>query len=243
MFMDQSPDRMAPRGDDVQPRSSADGLPRKTVRWPYGDMSSSPAISEDEDDGVAADPEGGAIRATDVAADSSKEKTEDADESVESDDPPPLDINLDALRHIADYYLPGGHGAFTDMTEMQNGSHHEIRILHFADGWSCIGRFLRKATPLSVLESELATIDYLWKHTTIPVPEIYFVNSNPNHARMEGVQLGSIWVDLPLAHKIEVIEQLADVIAQLASLMFNLAGSLNVHGTLGPPLFFKPLAR
>ncbi|OQO07901.1 hypothetical protein B0A48_06693 [Cryoendolithus antarcticus] len=237
---------MASGCNDGQLTSSADGLPRKTVRWPYGDMSPSPTISDDEDDGAPADPEDEEIPAAVGAPDLSKEETQEANESEESGDTPPLVINLDALQHIAEYYLPGVHGACIDMTELQSGSHHGVRVLHFADGWSCVGRFLRKATPLSVLESELATIDYLWKHTTMPVPQTYFVNPNPNHAvgavftlieRMEGVQLGSIWVDLTLAHKIEVIEQLADVIAQLTSLKFHLAGSLNAHGTLGPPLW------
>jgi len=58
---------------------------------------------------------------------------------------PPLDLNYDALKHIGTYYPPGNHGTCIDISALERGVFHEIRILHFGDGWSCIGRFTHAA--------------------------------------------------------------------------------------------------
>lgn len=94
---------------------------------------------------------------------------------------PLLDLNYDALKHIGTYYLPGGHGACTEISTIQRGAFHEIRVLHFEYAWSCICRFTREAEILAKAESELATMAYVKAHTTIPVPDAYFVNFNPDH--------------------------------------------------------------
>lgn len=115
--------------------------------------------------------------------------------------------------------------------------------MHFEDGWSCIARFTRNYEMMHKTESELATIEYVRKHTTIPVPEVFLVNHNENHVvgaafvvmeRTEGKMLCDIWDGLTLEHKIIVIGQLPDVFAQLAELKFDKIGSLKPDGTLGP---------
>lgn len=157
--------------------------------------------------------------------------------------PPPLVLNYEALKHVATYFLPGTHGACIDITKVWGGSFHEIRILTFEDGWTCIGRFTSLYEPLFKTESELATIAYVRKHTQIPVPQIYFVNHDQNHAvgsafvlmeRMEGVRLSDIWRDLSMEHRMSVISQLAHVVGQLADLRFDCIGSLTSDGTVGP---------
>lgn len=156
-----------------------------------------------------------------------------------------LQLNYDALKHIANYFLPGSHGACTDITEIDGGSFHEIRILHFEDGWSCIGRFTREEEPLAKAQSEIATIEYVHKHTNIPVPKIYFVNHNRNHVvgaafvlmvRMQGESLSDIWDDLSMPDKLSAIQEVASVVRQLADLRFDHIGSLTGDGTVGPLL-------
>lgn len=158
---------------------------------------------------------------------------------------PPLVLNYEALKHIADHFMPGSHGTCIDITSLQRGEFHEIRVLHFEDGWSCIARFTRAAEPLAKAESELATIEYVRKHTPIPMPEIYFVNHNENHVvgaafvlmeRVNGGPLDNLWEELSLEHKLSVIEQLAGVYGQLAGLKFDHIGSLKADGSLGPLL-------
>jgi hypothetical protein len=158
---------------------------------------------------------------------------------------PPLTLNYDALKHIATYFTPGWHGACIDVSTLQRGMFHEICVLHFEDGWSCIGRFTRDAEPLAKVESELATLEYVRKYTTIPVPEVYFVNHSDNHCvgapfvlmeHMHGNPLDDIWEDLPLDHKMDVMKQLAAIHGQLASQKFDTIGSLKPDGSVGPLL-------
>jgi len=164
------------------------------------------------------------------------------------DEPPPLNLNYEALKYIADNFLPGSHGPCVDITSMRPGGFHEIRVLHFEDGWSCIARFTIEYEVLQKTESELATIEYVRKNTTIPVPEIYFINHNENHVvgsafvlmeRMDGEQLCNVWSDLSLKHKLDVIEQLANVTGQLADQKFDKIGVITKDGTIGPLLSNK----
>lgn len=171
------------------------------------------------------------------------DETSTTGDSWREDEAPPLDLNYEALRHIASTYL--SHGSCVDITTLRRGGFHEIRVLHFEDGWSCIARFTRNYEMLCKTESELASIEYVRKHTSIPVPQIYFVNHNENHVvgapfvlmqRLEGQALCEIWTELTLEHKKSVICQLAHVLGQLAELKFDSIGSLKADGTLGPLL-------
>lgn len=175
--------------------------------------------------------------------DSSDEDSGDEDDSAWAEDEyPPLELNYEALKHIATHYL--SHGKCTDISTLERGSFHEIRILEFEDGWSCIGRFTRNRNEeLCVTESEVATVKYVRQYTTIPVPETYFVNLDPTHAvgapfllmeRMPGIHLWNIWQELSTEQKTSVMAQIADVLAQLAQLKFDKIGSLNTSGTVGP---------
>lgn len=170
-------------------------------------------------------------------------KSDASSEDSWSDETPPLNLNYEALKHTVDHFLTGSHGTCVNITTMRRGSFHEIRVLHFADGWSCTARFTRDYEMLQKTESELATIEYVRRSTTIPVPEIYFVNHNENHVvgtafvimeRMAGEQLRFIWHDLSLEHKLGLVSQVADIVGQLADQKFDRIGSLKADGTLGP---------
>ncbi|KAI6881525.1 hypothetical protein KC334_g16568, partial [Hortaea werneckii] len=94
-----------------------------------------------------------------------------------------LDINFEAIQHIATSFLPGNHGKCITMRYLASGTFHVVTLLDFEDGWSCIGRFAKyKKEPLRNLESEQATVRYLKEHSPIPVAQIYLVNNNPDHA-------------------------------------------------------------
>lgn len=157
---------------------------------------------------------------------------------------PPLNINHDALAHIATHFLPGNHGACTSITPLPRGTFHEILLLGFDDGWSCIGRFCRDFMHLGYMESEVATMELVRKETDIPVPRVYFANFNENHVvgapfllmeRMEGENLSGIWDQLGIEEKKEIVEQVALVVADLASLRFEKIGFVTSSG-IGPML-------
>lgn len=112
---------------------------------------------------------------------------EDASSNADSEDSwymetPPLKLNYDALKYVATHFLPGSHGACIDISTLPRGMFHETRVLHFEDGWTCIGRFTRDAEPLAKVESELATLEYVRRHTTIPVPDVYLVSHSKTTA-------------------------------------------------------------
>lgn len=95
------------------------------------------------------------------------------------------------------------------------------------------------------MESELATLEFVRKHTPIPVPEVYLVSHSDNDCvgapfvlmeQMRGVPLDDIWEDLSLDHKLDSIKQLAAIHDQLASQKFNTIGSLKLDGCVGPLL-------
>jgi hypothetical protein len=182
-------------------------------------------------------------------------ETEDAPEDANSDissvdswnehEAPPLNLNYEALKHLVDHFLSGSHGACIEIIAMRRGGFHEIRVLHFEDGWSCIARFTREYESLEKTESELATIEYVRNNTTIPVPEIYFLNYNENHVvgaafvlmeRMDGGPLGDIWDYLSIEHKLDVMRQLANVTGQLSEQKFKAFGIITKDGTIGPAL-------
>jgi hypothetical protein len=58
---------------------------------------------------------------------SSGDETSDcgSDDSWEGE-PPPLELNYDALKHIADLFLPGSHGACVDITTSKRGTFHKL---------------------------------------------------------------------------------------------------------------------
>ncbi|KAK4570234.1 hypothetical protein LTR86_002314 [Recurvomyces mirabilis] len=164
----------------------------------------------------------------------------------EDDEHPPLDLDEGALRHVATYFLPGNHGRCVKIEKLGRGTFHEIRLLHFEDDWTCIGRFTRDPDePVAVIESECATRSFVRKHTTIPVPETYFANYDPTNAvgapfvlmeYIDGYRLQDMWRALDMRHKLPVMSQIADVVAQLARCKFDKIGSLSRNGDVGPLL-------
>ncbi|KAI7491133.1 hypothetical protein KC357_g1845 [Hortaea werneckii] len=156
----------------------------------------------------------------------------------------PLVLNIEAIKHVATFFLPGNHGKCLNVRDLSSGSFHIVKLLEFEDGWSCVGRFAEyEEEPLINLESEQATVRYLKKHSSLPVPETYLVNNNPSHVvgttfvlqeRLPGQSLSKIYDDLSIEHKLVAISQMGEAIANLSRLHFPAIGSLKEHGEVGP---------
>ncbi|TKA26131.1 hypothetical protein B0A50_04628 [Salinomyces thailandicus] len=170
-------------------------------------------------------------------------KPSSAHGSGESDDYPPLNINDEALKHIAECYLPATHGKCVEVCKLEGGTYHEICLLEFEDEWTCIARLTRnKRENTTVTESEIETRRFVRRHTSIPVPETYFANLDPANAvgapfvlmeDMKGYQLAIMWNALKTDYRLKVLAEIARVIAQLARLHFNKFGSLRPGGAVG----------
>lgn len=84
---------------------------------------------------------------------------------------------------------------------------------------------------------------YVRKKTFIPVPEVYFIDTDPENSvgvqyiimeRMPGRHLYHLWDQWALAQKIRAVEQIARIEGQLAQLEFSKIGALRADGTIGP---------
>jgi aminoglycoside phosphotransferase (APT) family kinase protein len=200
-----------------------------------------------------------------------------ADDSYDSDEPPELELDLAKLMDCASKALKA---RCTTAKKLTRGVSHEIFALQFQPeevtdttppslvqaNFSCIARFSRldntrldntrlDNTRLSNTRaksvSEIATARYLKRFTSIPVPEIYYYDLDPDNdigapvvlmERMPGRHLNKIWDDLSLDSKKSALSQIASVVVQLSSLKFDQIGSLDELG-VGPiisPCFDYP---
>ncbi|KAI7316878.1 hypothetical protein KC315_g10594 [Hortaea werneckii] len=154
-----------------------------------------------------------------------------------------LDLNFDAIKHIATCFLPGNYGKCADIRYLASGTFHIVTLLEFEDGWSCVGRFtIDKEEDLRALESEQATLHFVKHNSPIPTPAVYYVNTNPNHVagaaftlqeRLPGERLSQMWDNLSVEHKKAAISQVADVVVHLSRLHFPIIGSLKANGEIG----------
>lgn len=162
-----------------------------------------------------------------------------------------LKLNFNELKRLASVALSR---QCTKVKLMSMGGRHKIFALFFEPQtpgepkWSCIARTPRRINSGTIMKtsSELETMRYVREKTTIPVPEVYFYNLDPKNTfgapfvlmeRMAGRDLYHLLdnCNLSTEHKMTILMQLTDVIAQLATLEFEKVGSLQKDG-LGPIL-------
>ncbi|KAJ7073964.1 hypothetical protein C8F01DRAFT_5439 [Mycena amicta] len=92
--------------------------------------------------------------------------------------------------------------------------------------------------------SEVATIEFVRKHTSIPAPEILHSDFNPNNAvgtpfmlmqRIPGESLGTAWHSMSREQREGVVREVAHVEAQLLQAPLSMIGNLiDDDGTVGP---------
>jgi len=89
------------------------------------------------------------------------------------------------------------------------------------------------------MSSEVATIQYLRAHTSIPVPRIIHHSAEVDSGgvgspyiivtKVDGVALSSIWDDMEDAKREIVLRQVVDILLELASQHVNKVGMLFQH--------------
>lgn len=174
-----------------------------------------------------------------------------ADDEFDSDEPPELNLNLAKLMDRASKTL---HATCTSAKRLTRGAWHEIFVLEFQQaeavpsgplarsGYSCIACLARVKEVPAKGESEIATIRYVKQNTSIPVPEIYYHDLDPENEvgaafmlmeRLPGHDLYKSWDGLSLDHKKVALSEIASAITQLATLCFDEIGCLT-EGGIGP---------
>lgn len=177
--------------------------------------------------------------------DSDASSNASSDDSYDSDEPPPLEPNVDELlSRISESPQVGRQ--LSSARRLTRGRYHEIYALFSLDHrWSCIARLSRSVESPAKLSSEVATMKYVRAHTRIPVPEVYSYDFSPTNSvgmqfvameHMPGRHLYQIWDDLTVDHKKAALSQIAAVLGQLAQLRFLQIGSVQEDFTLGPLL-------
>ncbi|VUC37044.1 unnamed protein product [Clonostachys rosea] len=174
-------------------------------------------------------------------------------ESYDSDEPPPLNINLEQLMASATGILQA---QCTGAVPMARGANHEVFLLSFEPSASahpgitksdyrCVARFTRENSANATTRdaSEVSTLQYLKRETDIPVPEIFHQDLNMNNPvgapytlmeHLKGRHLYKLWNSLSLDFKKAVLSQVAAVVAKLSSLRFESIGSFDGQGSIGP---------
>ncbi|KAH7175377.1 kinase-like domain-containing protein [Dactylonectria macrodidyma] len=183
-----------------------------------------------------------------------------ADDEYDSDEPPELQLDIPKLIELATETFQA---TCTSAKRLTRGSWHEIFVLQFQagdsipfesvarSGYCCMARFARVKGISAKEESEIATIRYLKRHTSIPVPEIYYQDLDPENEvgaafvlmeKLPGRHLYKTWDDLSLDHKKAVLTEITLVITQFASLRFDKIGSLtnNWIGPVVSPCYESP---
>ncbi|KAJ7693741.1 kinase-like domain-containing protein [Mycena olivaceomarginata] len=140
------------------------------------------------------------------------------------------------------------------------GGFNTVFLLTFEDGTDALARLrggpyndvssaLRSFSSMIFFPSQLrhiqvATLEFVKKHTSIPVPGLYHSESDINNAlgtrytimqRITGESLGTCWSSMSPEQRKDVVRQLAGIQAQLLQLPFPTIGSIiDGHGTVGP---------
>ncbi|KAL8796595.1 MAG: hypothetical protein Q9182_007325 [Xanthomendoza sp. 2 TL-2023] len=151
-----------------------------------------------------------------------------------------------ALCHIASR-LRGGQSCYCDLTQTpKTGSFNWAVFLLFADGVEWVLRSPRKGdgvvsddTNLLLLASEAATLKYIKRHSTIPVPEVFSYQASADNdvgipyilmSKAKGSPLHHAW-QYPESlgteeQRAKVLFQLGAITWKLSRLRFSQAGSL-----------------
>ncbi|CAG8671282.1 12581_t:CDS:1 [Cetraspora pellucida] len=114
---------------------------------------------------------------------------------------------------------------------MRDGSEYVVRL---SSPINQIHKY-SKAYTSKRLQSEASIINYVAKHTDIPVPEIYYWNDDNENVigtdfvimkHLRGIPLCDEWLDLTFEEKQDVLLQIIDILMKLKTLRFPEIGSL-----------------
>ncbi|KAH9049328.1 hypothetical protein EDB84DRAFT_1433717 [Lactarius hengduanensis] len=128
------------------------------------------------------------------------------------------------------------------------GTFHKAYSVTLSDGRVVIARVARRFMTRLKTESEVATMEYIRTYTSIPVPTIYFYDSNPYNrlggeyiimSKAEGVPLSSVYQSMSHKSLIALLNNLASIIIPLLAHRFSHIGSLYS----GPPLTQRSVPR
>jgi hypothetical protein len=116
------------------------------------------------------------------------------------------------------------------------GLHNEFYLLQFETGPDCIAQLSRNLIPsASKIASEVATLKYVAKNTSIKVPAVYdwdCTSQNPINTPyifmewLPGQNLYQVWFGLTVEQKKGVLSQIIDILLELMKCQFEEIGCI-----------------
>jgi len=126
---------------------------------------------------------------------------------------------------------------------LSSGTFHKAYSVTLSDGRVVIARVARRFIPRRKTESEVATMEYIRTYTSIPVPGVYFYDSNPYNrlggeyiimSQAQGIPLSSVYQSMSHKTLMALLDNLASIIIPLFAHRFSSIGSLyNVSPSQG----------
>jgi len=117
------------------------------------------------------------------------------------------------------------------------------------DGNHIVARVADSHMPTSIMESEIATMEWVREQTSIPVPKILAYELDQSHAlgahmfleKVAGVRLDAIFEDLPAETQDSLVTQLAQFMIELSHHSFPAIGSIALPKPCDPTLAASPV--
>ncbi|KAE9409979.1 hypothetical protein BT96DRAFT_1077396 [Gymnopus androsaceus JB14] len=160
----------------------------------------------------------------------------ESEEEYDSDEYAELHPNLHALSSVVSSAL--NQKLTKPWTRLTRGLSHEIWVSQTKSNMHLVARLSRTEEDPRKLLSEVSTMRYVKHHTTVPVPTVYLLEENQGNQvgmqymvmeRMPGIPLYKIWDELPIEHQLSLIGNIADILKQLAGLLFTSIGMLDTE--------------
>lgn len=147
----------------------------------------------------------------------------------------PRQPEMDTFRKVAIHFLPPDF-ADAHISIFSKGDFHRVYLLKSRS--TTAEYMMRVALPVDPFfktESEVATMEYVRKHSSIPVPKFiaYAASASTKLGfewilmeRIHGVPLDTVWDRMPFEAKMELTAELARSLKQLWERPFPLLGSI-----------------
>ncbi|KAI0064979.1 hypothetical protein BV25DRAFT_1799476 [Artomyces pyxidatus] len=121
------------------------------------------------------------------------------------------------------------------ITFLSSGTFHKAYSVTLTDGRDVIARVARRFMSRLKTESEVATMAYIRTYTAIPVPTVYYYDSNPYNrlggeyiimSKAPGVPLSTVYQSMSHTHLVSLLDNLASLVIPLFAHRFSSIGSL-----------------
>jgi aminoglycoside phosphotransferase (APT) family kinase protein len=148
----------------------------------------------------------------------------------------PHEPDIDVARKLAVACLPPDLFADAEIGSFAQGSFH--RVYYISSRLTAAKYLMRVALPVDPFfktESEVATMEYIRRHSSIPVPRVVAYASSASNElgfewilmeKVDGVPLDRVWDDMTFNAKTKFTVAFAGYMKQLRELQFPLFGSI-----------------